>query len=125
MPASVQPDRCVEETSSGAMLSTGPYGIVGAAARAGVLTAFYVGHAAGPEPCLVPALIERHAAALWAALQAGGVVYVCGGSAGFGPAVAAAMQRVIELEGHLPPVQAELFMLRLRHEQRYLEDLAD
>jgi len=27
MPASVQPDRCVEETSSGAMLSTGPYRI--------------------------------------------------------------------------------------------------
>ena len=108
--------------------------VASAALEAGALTTYDVAYAAPsrstlalhtPRPRLAHELLGDHAAAVWDAIRAGGVVYVCGGAAGFGEAVVAALQGVLVSAGGMPAGEARAYVSAMLREDRLLEDLAD
>jgi sulfite reductase (NADPH) flavoprotein alpha-component len=65
----------------------------------------------------------EHAPLLWAWLEDGASVYVCGDAARMARDVQAALHRIIEKEGRMPPQAAEEYVHALKDEHRYHRDV--
>lgn len=77
----------------------------------------------GHEKVYVQHRIREHGAMLYAWLQEGAYVYVCGDAQQMAPDVDAALRDVIRTHGALGDEQLEEFMLNLQRERRYQRDV--
>ena len=103
------------------------------ALAAGALTCYDVAYAAPskatlaitPRPRLAHELLAEHASDVWEAIHRGGIVYVCGGAAGFGESIVAALQGVLVSAGGMEAPAARQYVSAMLASDRLLEDLAD
>lgn len=76
-------------------------------------------------PRMAGQLVAEHSEQVWATLQDGGAVYLCGGARGFGQAVAAAIQNICVVKGGMTAEGATAHLAKLLETGQYVEDLAD
>lgn len=67
--------------------------------------------------------LHEEAAQLWAWLQDGAYVYVCGDAAHMAKDVNQTLLTIIQSQGHMDAVAAETYLDRLRTQKRYLRDV--
>ena len=84
--------------------------------RAGVLTQLSVA-------ADVPAALRTHARAIWAWLQAGATLYVCGEADPLARCIEAALLDMAQLVGALSAEQSSMWLSQLGNQQRYLKDV--
>ena len=101
----------------------------------GALTRFDVAFAAPtratlvrtPRPRLTHELFDERdvAESVWSVIAANGIVFVCGGAAGFGPAVIAGLRKVMVIVGGLTQDEAAQRVASMLANNTLIEDLAD
>jgi sulfite reductase (NADPH) flavoprotein alpha-component len=65
----------------------------------------------------------QHGAELWAWLEAGACVYVCGDARRMAPDVDAALNQIVAAHGCMSREDAQAYLARLRKQSRYLKDV--
>ena len=76
-----------------------------------------------PEKIYVQHRMMDHAAELFAWLEAGAYLYVCGDASRMAKDVDAALHRVIETAGARTPAQAAAYVQALKAARRYARDV--
>ena len=71
----------------------------------------------------VQAALAEQRAAVWAALQAGGALYVCGDAKAMAKDVHKALLELLQAEGRMSPQQAEAYAAAMAKEARYQRDV--
>jgi cytochrome P450/NADPH-cytochrome P450 reductase len=94
-------------------------------AASGDLSALFVAFSREPgrPKVYVQELLRAQGARLYALLQAGAAVYVCGDARSMAPDVQRAFIEIIEQHGGLPLPQAEQYIESLKESGRYLQDV--
>ena len=77
----------------------------------------------GGEKVYVQHLMERRGAELWAWLQRGAAVYVCGDASRMAKDVDAALHRVVETHGGRTPEEAAAYVEAMKEGHRYQRDV--
>lgn len=94
-------------------------------AASGDLSALFVGFSREPgQPKVyVQELLRAQGARIYALLQSGAAVYVCGDARNMAPDVQRAFVEVLEQHGGLPLPQAEAYLDAMKESGRYLQDV--
>jgi sulfite reductase (NADPH) flavoprotein alpha-component len=77
----------------------------------------------GSEKRYVQHRLKEHAADLYAWLEEGAHLYVCGDAANMAPDVHAALLSIVQEQGRLGPEAAEDYLRNLQHNRRYQRDV--
>jgi sulfite reductase (NADPH) flavoprotein alpha-component len=77
----------------------------------------------GDDKVYVQHLMARHAADLWAWLQEGAAIYVCGDASRMAKDVDATLRTIIQTQGHLTEDAANAYLAQLQQSRRYVRDV--